>query len=47
VVNFFVKNTKKGEDGKLYRLVKTPEGGKEIWIDHQTFLNSVIEIPEA
>jgi len=47
VVNFFVKNTKKGEDGKLYRLVKTPESGKEVWIDHQTFLNSVIEIPEA
>jgi len=46
VVNFFVNNAKKGNDGKLYRLVKTPEG-KEVWIDHQTFLNSVIEIPEA
>jgi DNA-directed RNA polymerase beta subunit len=46
VVNFFVNNSKKGSDGKLYRPVKTPEG-KEVWIDHQTFLNSVIEIPEA
>jgi DNA-directed RNA polymerase beta subunit len=46
VVNFFVKNTKKGEDGKLYRLVETPKGEK-VWIDHQTFLNSVIAIPEA
>jgi DNA-directed RNA polymerase beta subunit len=46
VVNFFVKNTKKGEDGKLYRQVETPTG-KKIWIDHQTFLNSVIEVPEA
>lgn len=45
VVNFFVKNTRKGEDGKLYRLVETPEG-KKVWIDHQEFLNSVIEIPE-
>jgi DNA-directed RNA polymerase beta subunit len=45
VVNFFVKNTRKGEDGKLYRLVETP-AGKKVWIDHQEFLNSVIEVPE-
>ncbi len=45
VVNFFVKNTRKGDDGKLYRLVETPDG-KKTWIDHQTFLNSVVEVPE-
>ena len=46
VVNFFVKNTRKGEDGKLYRLVEDPTG-KKVWIDHQTLLESVVEIPEA
>jgi DNA-directed RNA polymerase beta subunit len=46
VVNFFVKNTRKGDDGKLYRLVETL-AGKKVWIDHQEFLNSVIEIPES
>lgn len=46
VVNFFVKNTRKGTDGKLYRLVETPEG-KKIWIDHQEFLSSIIEVPES
>jgi DNA-directed RNA polymerase beta subunit len=45
VVNFFVKNCRKGEDGKLYRLVED-SSGKKIWIDHQTFLNSVVEVPE-
>jgi DNA-directed RNA polymerase beta subunit len=46
VVNFFVKNSRKGEDGKIYREVETPDG-KRVWIDHQTFLNSVIEVPES
>jgi DNA-directed RNA polymerase beta subunit len=46
VVNFFVKNCRKGDDGKLYRLVEDSHG-KKIWIDHQTFLSSVVEIPES
>ena len=46
VVNFFAKNCRKGDDGKLYRLVEDSHG-KKVWIDHQTFLESVVEVPEA
>jgi len=46
VVNFFVHNSRKGEDGKLYRMVLDPEG-KPVWISHQEFLSSKIDIPEA
>jgi len=46
VVNFFVHNTRKGDDGKLYRQVIDNSTGKPVWIDHQEFLSSVIDIPE-
>jgi DNA-directed RNA polymerase beta subunit len=46
VVNFFVNNIRKGTDGKLYRLVIDNATGKKIWIDHQEFLSSKIDIPE-
>jgi len=46
VVNFFVNNTRKGNDGKLYREVIDNETGKRIWIDHQEFLSAVIDVPE-
>lgn len=46
VVNFFTNNTRKGADGKLYRQVIDNSTGKPVWIDHQEFLRSVIEIPE-
>ena len=46
VVNFFVHNTRKGADGKLYRQVIDNATGKPVWIDHQEFLSSVIEVPE-
>jgi len=46
VVNFFVNNTRKGADGKLYRQVIDNATGKPIWIDHQEFLSSKIDIPE-
>ena len=46
VVNFFVHNLRKGADGKLYRQVIENATGKTVWIDHQEFLSSVIEIPE-
>jgi DNA-directed RNA polymerase beta subunit len=46
VVNFFVNNTRKGADGKLYRQVIDNATNKPVWIDHQEFLSSTIEIPE-
>jgi DNA-directed RNA polymerase beta subunit len=46
VVNFFVHNTRKGTDGKLYRQVIDNSTGKPVWIDHHEFLSSVIDIPE-
>jgi DNA-directed RNA polymerase beta subunit len=46
VVNFFVHNIRKGSDGKLYREVIDNATGKHVWIDHQEFLSSVIDIPE-
>jgi len=46
VVNFFVHNIRKGTDGKLYRQVIDNATGKPVWIDHQEFLSSVIDIPE-
>lgn len=47
VVNFFVHNTRKGTDGKLYREVIDNSTGKKVWIDHQEFLSSVIDVPES
>jgi DNA-directed RNA polymerase beta subunit len=46
VVNFFVNNVRKGVDGKLYRQVIDNSTGKPVWIDHQEFLSSKIDIPE-
>lgn len=46
VVNFFVHNVRKGGDGKLYRQVIDNATGKPVWIDHQEFLSSKIDIPE-
>jgi hypothetical protein len=46
VVNFFVNGARKGNDGKLYRQVIDNSTGKPVWIDHQEFLSSTIEIPE-
>jgi DNA-directed RNA polymerase beta subunit len=46
VVNFFAHNVRKGADGKLYRQVIDNATGKPVWIDHQEFLSSTIEIPE-
>ena len=46
VVNFFVNNIRKGTDGKLYRQVIDNKTNKPVWIDHQEFLNSTVEIPE-
>jgi DNA-directed RNA polymerase beta subunit len=46
VVNFFVNNIRKGDDGKLYRQVIDNSTGKSVWIDHQEFLSSTIDVPE-
>lgn len=46
VVNFFAHNTRKGLDGKLYRQVINNATGKPVWISHQEFLSSTIDVPE-
>jgi DNA-directed RNA polymerase beta subunit len=46
VVNFFVNNVRKGTDGKIYRKVIDNSTGKPVWIDHQEFLSSTIDVPE-
>ena len=46
VVNFFAHNTRKGDDGKLYREVIDNETGKPVWISHQEFLSSTVDVPE-
>ena len=46
VVLHATHNVRKGEDGKLYRLMKNVKTGKEEWVDHVTLLNSVCEVPE-
>jgi DNA-directed RNA polymerase beta subunit len=46
VVNFFVNNSRKGADGKIYRQVIDNSTNKPVWIDHQEFLTSTIDIPE-
>jgi DNA-directed RNA polymerase beta subunit len=46
VVNFFVHNMRKGADGKIYREVIDNSTGKHVWIDHQEFLSSTVDIPE-
>jgi len=46
VVNFFVTNMRKGNDGKIYREVIDNSTGKHVWIDHQEFLSSTIDVPE-
>lgn len=46
VVNFFVHNARKGADGKIYRQVIDNATGKPVWIDHQEFLSSKIDVPE-
>lgn len=45
VVNYFTRNVRKGKDGKLYRLMLDKED-KPVWVDHETILNSKVEIPE-
>lgn len=45
VVNFFADDLRKGDDGKVYKKVIDNKTGKEVWIDHQTYLNSKIDIP--
>jgi len=46
VVNFFAHNVRKGADGKIYRQVIDNASGKPVWIDHQEFLSSTIDVPE-
>lgn len=45
VVNYFTRNVRKGEDGKLYRLV-LDRNHKPVWVDHEKLLDSIIELPE-
>ena len=45
VTQYFTHNTRKGNDGKLYKLV-ADKNGKKVWMDHETLLNSSVRIPE-
>jgi len=45
VTSYFTQGTRKGFDNKLYKLVKDKNGNK-VWKDHETLLNSVVDIPE-
>lgn len=41
----FAHNVVKGRDNKLYRLMLDKDN-KPVWINHETYLNSKIEVPE-
>jgi DNA-directed RNA polymerase beta subunit len=45
VTNYISRNVRKGDDGKLYRLMLDADK-KPCWVDHETILNSKCEIPE-
>ena len=45
VVNFIANNVIKGRDGKLYRVMKTPDG-KLKWVDHEEILSRQAKIPD-
>jgi len=47
VTNYISHNVVKGKDNKLYRLMRNNKTGKLEWIDHETILNSKVEIPEV
>lgn len=38
-------NVRKGRDGKLYRKVLDSKG-REVYVDHETFISSKVEVPE-
>ena len=44
VQNYIAHNVAKGADGRLYRVMKTPEGLK--WMHHEDILNKQVHIPE-
>jgi DNA-directed RNA polymerase beta subunit len=45
VTNYIAHNVVKGRDGRLYRVMKTPDG-KLKWFDHETVLDKQVKIPE-
>jgi DNA-directed RNA polymerase beta subunit len=45
ITNFIAHNVIKGRDGKLYRVMKTPDG-KLKWMDHEAILDHQVKIPE-
>ena len=44
VVNYINQNVAKGDDNKLYRVMKTKDGLR--WLDHEQILNKQVLIPE-
>ncbi len=42
---YATQGTRKGVDGKLYKNVRNNKTGKMEWVDHETLLNSIVEIP--
>jgi hypothetical protein len=47
VSQYIATNTLKGRDNKLYKLVMNNKTGKKEWVDHETLLNSRVQIPET
>jgi DNA-directed RNA polymerase beta subunit len=45
VTGYMATGVVKGKDGKLYKIMKNKKG-ELVWVDHQTLLNSKVEIPE-
>jgi len=45
VTNYIARGVRKGQDGKLYRLMLDRDK-KPVWVDHQTVLASKCQVPE-
>ena len=47
VTNYLARNVIKGNDRKLYKLLKNNKTGKIEWVSHDKMLNSKVRIPDA
>ncbi len=47
VTNYFARNVIKGNDRKLYKLLKNNKTGKLEWVSHDKMLNSKVKIPDV
>ncbi len=47
VTNYFARNVIKGNDRKIYKLLKNVKTGKNEWVSHDKMLNSKVRIPDS